>query len=434
MTQNLIPAIDAFTAFTDRYADLFHDKRLHKGFQACITGILASGTTRLSRIARAAPQTGLAPHSERRFRRMMHNQNKRSDLNAEKIGKKILEQGAERLRNCDEVKVILDGSDLRKPYSTSLEHLSTVRDLNGHPIPGYPTLNAIGINPAGQQTLLYHKTYSPLETDFKSERDEVRTAIQTITTALRAQGVGRIIWILDRGFDDRKVIDWILETKACFVIRAQHDRVVSTELSGPTQKLFKVTRAEPILGTFSMKRPVLVDGKLKKRPVQATARAGTVWLSAPAIQVHAVALEFVQARGKRDDAGWMLLTNLPVESFEAAQHVIFLYVLRWSIEEVFAWTKTALDWESTQLLEFNAFELLVAMAWVTAAFVFELSDSLESSVLERIAFLGGFVPRAGSSPGRRVLVLGLGRVLASLLVEQVLDVHERNALRAAFMR
>ena len=246
--------------------------------------------------------------------------------------------------------------------------------------------------------------------------------------------MGRITWILDRGFDDRKVIDWILETKACFVIRAQHDRVVSTELSGPTQKLFKVTRAEPILGTFSMKRPVLIDGKLKKRPVQATARAGTVWLSAPAIRVNTVALEFVQARGKRDDAGWILLTNLAVESFEAAQHVIFLYVLCWSIEEVFAWTKTALDWESTQLLEFNAFELLVAMAWVTAAFVFELSDSLESSVLERIAFLGGFVPRAGSSPGRPVLVLGLGRVLASLLVEQVLDVHERNALRAAFIR
>jgi hypothetical protein len=94
MTQNLIPAIDAFITFTDQYADLFHDKRLHKGFQACITGILASGTTRLSRIARAAPQTGLAPHSERRFRRMMHNQNKRSDLNAEKISKEILEQGS----------------------------------------------------------------------------------------------------------------------------------------------------------------------------------------------------------------------------------------------------------------------------------------------------------------------------------------------------
>ena len=45
-------------------------------------------------------------------------------------------------------------------------------------------------------------------------------------------------------------------------------------------------------------------------------------------------------------------------------------------------------------------------------------------MVDRIAFLGGFVPRVGSNPGCRVLVLGLGRVLASLLVEQVLDVHE----------
>ena len=88
MTQISHPG-SALENYTQDYSDLFKDKRLFTGFQAIITGILGIGTTRLSRIARAAPQTGLALHSERRFRRMMHNQNKRSDLNAQKIGKKI---------------------------------------------------------------------------------------------------------------------------------------------------------------------------------------------------------------------------------------------------------------------------------------------------------------------------------------------------------
>ena len=40
------------------YRDLFHDQRLFKGFQATITGILASGTTRVRQIARASPKGG----------------------------------------------------------------------------------------------------------------------------------------------------------------------------------------------------------------------------------------------------------------------------------------------------------------------------------------------------------------------------------------
>ena len=235
MTQKNHPE-SALKSFTQDYSDLFHDHRLFTAFQATITGIIASQSTRITQIAKSAPQTGLVPHSEKRIRRLIHNKNQRANLTPEIISSKLTSKGAKQLAKHDEVKVILDGSDLRKPHSTHLEFLSSVRDLNGNPVNGYPTLNAIGIGQHNKQALLYHKTFSPLDPNFKSEREEIKIAIQTVTTALRAQGVGRIIWILDRGFDDRKVIDWILETKGCFVIRAQHDRVVTTEFSGPTQK------------------------------------------------------------------------------------------------------------------------------------------------------------------------------------------------------
>ena len=412
--------LTAIESFTADYRDLFKDARLYKGFQATITGILGSGTTRIRQIARAAPQTGCVAHSERRIRRLVHNHNQRADLNVEAITKKITAQGAKCLAREAEVKVILDGSDLRKPHSTSLEFLSTVRALNGDLIPGYPTLNAIGIGGDGLQALLYHRTFSPLEPEFKSEREEVRTAIEAITAALRAVNVGRITWILDRGFDDAKVIGWILATGSCFVIRAAHNRKIVESFKGKPKKLFETVQAQPVLGTLEMQRPIVTDGKVRKRKTLGTTRSLKTWLLEPDLMVSAVKLEFQGVRDKNpDERGWVLLTNLPVSTADEAQRVVALYALRWAIEEVFAWTKTALEWEAARVLAFTAFKRLVAFAWVAAAFVFNLGVSVEHRVVQHLALLGGWVPRVDERPGRRVLCLGLARVLNAMLVEGV---------------
>jgi hypothetical protein len=418
--------LTALESFTANYRDLFKDARLYKGFQATITGILASGTTRIRQIARAAPQTGIVPHSERRIRRLIHNQNQRADVSVKQLTSKITSQGAKRLARATEVKVILDGSDLRKPHSSSLEFLSTVRALNGELIPGYPTLNAIGIGPDGQQALLYHTTFSPLEPGFKSEREEVRLAIQAVTTALRAVGVGRITWILDRGFDDAKVIEWILETNSCFVIRAQHNRNVSLTPGSKPQKLFEAVRSQAVQGSLEMQRPIVRDGKARKRKTIGVTRSSSVWLIEPELEVNVVNLEFQGVKDKNpDERGWMLLTNLPVSTADEVQRVVALYVMRWAIEEVFAWTKGALEWEAVRVLEFKAFKRLVAFAWVAAGFVFDLGVSLEHRVVQHLAFLGGWVPRRDERPGRRVLALGLARVLNAVVVE-----HHSRRMRA----
>ena len=293
----------------------------------------------------------------------------------------------------------------------------------GNPVNGYPTLNAIGIGQHNKQALLYHKTFSPLDPNFKSEREEVKTAIFTISTALRAQGVGRIIWILDRGFDDAKVITWILETGGCYVIRAQHDRNIKQVWDGKTQKLFEVIKTKPNLGTLEMNRPIMVDGKLKRKPTQANTRAGSVWFQNPEVLVNVVNLEFQRVRSKirdtdSEDKGWMLLTNLPVKTALDAQHVVALYIRRWTIEEVFTWTKTALDWEAARVLNFTAFRTLVALAWTAAAFVFELEATLDPRAIRALALLGGWVPHKSRMPGKRVLVWGLSRFLSGLLLAQ----------------
>ena len=101
----------------------------------------------------------------------------RSDLTPDALTATLQAHGVDRLRGEAAIWVILDGSDLRKPYATAMEGLQRVRRLvGGGTVPGYCTLNAIGIGPA-KRGLLYHRLFSSAAADFVSESAEERTAI-----------------------------------------------------------------------------------------------------------------------------------------------------------------------------------------------------------------------------------------------------------------
>ncbi len=93
-----------------------------------------------------------------------------------------------------------------------------------------------------------------------------------------------------------------------------------------------------------------------------------------------------------------------------------LSLRRWSIEEVFSWTKSALGWEQVQVLNFHALRTLVALAWIAASFVFDLGESKDSPQLQFLAHLGGYVPHKNRPPGKKILLLGLRRLADAYLV------------------
>ena len=59
----------------------------------------------------------------------------------------------------DELWLIADGSDLRKPYAQEMPALMQVLDLEGHLVPGYRTLKVLGVTP-GRRGILYHRLES----------------------------------------------------------------------------------------------------------------------------------------------------------------------------------------------------------------------------------------------------------------------------------
>lgn len=406
---------DGLSAFLEPYHDLFRDRRLVAGFDAALAGILASGGTRLSQMARTAPTLGGTPHAERRLRRLIHHQHQRSDLTPEALTLRMQQQAALRLAHTPEVVIVMDGCDLRKPHSQRLEYLDTVRDLKGQPVSGYHTLNAIALTPDGRQTLVYHTTYSVRAPGFLSENVIVHQALTQITQNLRGAGVSRLIFVLDRGFDDLKLIRHLRSLRVDFVIRARAlDRLVQRTIDGPIQHLHEVWATSPVAHQFEMSRPVERLGKVAWKPTRTEVRTQDLWLSRGTVPIHAVQLAF-PTRPADTASGWVLLTSLSVSPGVDAGQVIRLYLRRWSIEEVFAWTKTALGWEQVQVLDFEAIRTLVAMAWIAAAYVFTLGEQLDAPAVRLLAQLGGYVPHKHRPPGKKTLLLGVQRLAAAYL-------------------
>jgi hypothetical protein len=100
--------------------------------------------------------------------------------------------------------------------------LMQVRDLNGQLVPGYRTLNVLGVAPQ-RRGILYHRLFSSQEVDFVSESFEVQQALRTVSQAVEALKAQKAVtWVMDSGLDDIAVWRTIWEQGEHLVCRLKH--------------------------------------------------------------------------------------------------------------------------------------------------------------------------------------------------------------------
>lgn len=405
--------------FTSPYKTLLKDRRLHEGFDACVWGIIGSGGCKVAQMAACNPLTAGTKHGERRLRRLLHGGNERTEMTAQALGSVLTSEGAKRLAGEHEVLLIIDESDLRKPFARELEYLDTVRDLDGNLVSGFHTLTVLGIGETGHRALLYQHSFSAQAPGFVSVNDEYRTAMKEVSAALRAERVGRLLWVMDRGFDDRKLLRWLHGRGECFVVRSQHPkRRAKIRVDAPAKPL------ESWLGEAA------VTGQL---PLEKRLLSTTSSRACYQVDVRALRLELEQLPGSdttvvelshpRLAQPWLLLSNLRLNDERTAQlalaeRIVQAYRQRWAIENLFSWTKDALDWESVRLLDYEALRTLVALAWLAAAFIFDLGATLERPEVLFLATLGGWTP-GKAKPGKAALCKGLARLSHHLVLEHL---------------
>jgi Transposase DDE domain len=435
---------DPFTLYLEPWESLIGDRRTWTTFTETVKGIVASGSLVCQRIATHSPILGALKKGAQRIIRMVKGATtKRSpDLDADHVTAQLRTQAVAHLAaaSSDELWLLADGSDLRKPYATAMPDLMQVRALNGELVPGYRTLTVVGLTPQ-RRGVLYHRLFSSTAADFVSEPREVQVALTTVSQAIAPlQATMAVTWIVDSGFDDVAVWRTIWEQEQHMVCRLCHtDRLVEfpalaggwqtgsiaqacTHMRRITQTTTTIAVVQPGTGRA---KPQPVEAEIWATPVRLTYATNVRRTGPGTLATKRLWLVEIRLLGTTLDP-WLLLTDWPVETAAQGVRILTMYRQRWSVEESFKWTKDCLGWETVQLLDLPGIRLLVALAWVAAGFLYQLGITLSDESVQVLARLGGWEPRPNRPPGKITLTRGLRRVVDLLATDAFLQAYYRD--------
>ena len=139
-----------FAGYLAAFLSLSGDTRTTRTFIAIIQGIIAAGSTLCQQIAAHSPH--LAPgrrRTQRVIRFVTAQSTTRSHFDADHLTARLRTRAVEHLSAAasDELWLLIDGSDLRKPHARALPYLQKVHALDGRLVNGYATLTVLGVTP-----------------------------------------------------------------------------------------------------------------------------------------------------------------------------------------------------------------------------------------------------------------------------------------------
>lgn len=269
--------------------------------------------------------------------------------------------------------IIVDPSDIVKKRATKMEGLSRVRDGNdGKYKLGYDVIDIVGANKMGEDFSLF-----PLYSEIHSER----VGAETIKNKLFDRFLEIIInsnnsgiFVMDRGFDDKKVIEELYSHEAPFIIRMKKNRDIYYK-----NKLMNIYKA----GKKIKRKYIFKSGKkttikagvsdigvpLSRHKVKNPKKANVKLVSAELITTH--------KNGSKSKGEFLILISIPnrqLPNEELCKLALESYRLRWKIEEVHRHVKVDFGWEDIQLSKFNRIQSLNTILWLALSFVYSLDS------------------------------------------------------------
>jgi hypothetical protein len=390
---------DPFTQYLAPFDQLVGDRRTWTTLTETVRGIIGGGSLICQRIAAQSPLLSQVKKGAQRIIRMATGETtKRSpNLDADHLTAQLRSTAIAHLSEtpCDELWLIADGSDLRKPYAKALPSLMKV-----------------------------------------SEPHEVQTALTSVSRAiapLKAQMP--VTWLLDSGFDDVAVWRTIWEQHEHLVCRIAHpERVIDREdgqggwqtstLDEVRAQMALVARAQTLLEVQKRGQPrakrQTVTTEIRACPIRLTYASNVRRTGAGEQITRLVWLVEIRLLDTRLDP-WLLLTDWEVATEAQALRIFQMYRQRWGVEDCFKFTKDCLGWEEVQLLDLAGIRMLVALAWVAAGFLYQLGVTVQWESVYLLARLGGWEPRPNRPPGKMTLSRGLRRLLDMLTTNAVLQ-------------
>ena len=251
--------------------------------------------------------------------------------------------------------LILDLSDIAKPYGKKMQYLARVRDgSRGELADGYWTCQVIASELDQSEIIpLYNRLYSPAAPDCIGENKEIFKAMDMVSRAVDNRG----IWVMDRGTDRRIIFDHLLSRQRRFIIRLKGDRLV-------------LRRGKEIIVSDLAKRCFLPYSQTLVREEREKETAYDIAFGFCRVYLPDIPLPLglVVVRGFGEEP-MMLLTNLPLKkNRKILLRIVKSYITRWGIEETIRFVKQSYKVEDIRVQTYTRLQNMMALVCAAAYF------------------------------------------------------------------
>lgn len=249
--------------------------------------------------------------------------------------------------------VIVDNSEIIKPYSSKLEALGHVRDgSTGKIEKGYWTTNMIAVGKKTKHPIpLYSHLYSSVEKGFISENEETYRGIDHVRNVLEDK---RATFIMDRDYDNIKIMKKVLNQEDDFIIRLKKNRHLIYQNKKLTVRGLALRRKGKINFRSEIKGNVY-DLKVSHIRVEI-----------PSLKGQKLTMVVVYGYGKDP---MVLLTNKRARKKGEVLSILKAYITRWRIEEMFRVQKQEFQLEGIRVRSLKRLNLLFLLVSTLITFM-----------------------------------------------------------------
>lgn len=238
--------------------------------------------------------------------------------------------------------VIVDESEIVKPYAEKMENLALVRDGSKNVLEkGYPTLNFSMASPKTKHPLpLYNHLYSSKEDDFQSQNIEIAKGFNTVHTFL---GKKKATFVMDRGYDRNTIYEYVQNIGHHFVTRLNDNRYL----------IHKNRRIK--VPDLAKRRKGKINFKTEIQGKEYSLKVSHIKVKLPVLQDMPLNMVVVYGYGEKP---MKLLTNHSIKGKDDVLRILKSYITRWRIEELFRVQKEEFQLEKTRTMTLSSLRIL----------------------------------------------------------------------------
>jgi hypothetical protein len=339
-------------------------KPVKKFFKDMLFGLCATGSPSIHNIAKLLQDKTSTKKTSERLYRNLHR-----DGIDKLIGDVLIDMLKPRVK--EDTLFIVDESDIEKPYAKKMEGCQMVHNgSKSEQTNGYLLLNIVAL--IAQQDGYNLLPASSILFSPKMELDSAKQVLQDQIIDQQIAFCNKGTYVFDRGYDDRKLIGFLIDNGVSFVIRGMGLRTVK---EGLVEKNFKEV-------VDDMEFKYQLDGFKNGETFHcATRRVSVRTDDHPSKRSNSVEVSVVVVRkykrGAKKGKDFYLFCdfddpNMPEQ--EIITKAIDIYKKRWAIEEVHRQMKQSMRWESMRLGSYQGMKNLNAFMALALYFIYKCKD------------------------------------------------------------